>query len=320
MAGVSKIPRAFFWRRLHSFTGFFLTLFLIEHLLVNSQAALFFGDDGSGFVHAANAIKNLPYLPIIEIILLGIPILIHTVWGITYLYTGKLNSFPSDGTTPSLPEYSRNQAYSWQRITSWILLLALVLHIIHMRFVEYPAFAKVNGHKYYMVHLDRDEGLVALTRRLNVSLYDTQKIEKSKQTPYIFDEMNKHQSVENEENSSLIEEQIQKQQQAFISALERRPLKPGQVIAVAPDFGTAELLMVRETFKMPVMIALYTIFVLSACYHGFNGLWTFMVTWGVTLTQHSQKIMRHISTLLMLLIAFLGLSSIWATYWINLKQ
>ena len=32
----------------------------------------------------------------------------------------------------------------------------------------------------------------------------------------------------------------------------------GQWVAVAKDFGTADLLVVRETFKMPVMIALYT--------------------------------------------------------------
>lgn len=321
MAEVSKIPRAFFWRRLHSFTGFFLTLFLIEHLFVNSQASLFIGDDGSGFVHAANAIRNLPYLPIIETVLLGIPILIHTVWGIIYLRTGELNSFPTQGITPSLPEYSRNQAYSWQRITSWILLFLLAGHIIHMRFVEYPAFSRIDGHKYYMVRLNQDEGLIPLAQRLNVTLYDTQKVERGKQDPALFEEMNtSNQSIKNREHSSLIEAQIKQQQQSFISALERRPLKSGQVVAVAPDFGTAELLMVRETFKMPVMIVLYTILVLSACYHGFNGLWTFMITWGVTLTQRSQKIMRHISTVLMVMVAFLGLSAIWATYWINLKQ
>ena len=320
MAEVTKIPRAFFWRRLHSFTGFFLTLFLIEHLFVNSQAALFIGDDGSGFVHAANAIRNLPYLPIIEIVLLGIPILIHAAWGIAYLRTGELNSFPTQGTTPSLTEYPRNQAYSWQRITSWILLFLLAGHIIHMRFVEYPAFAKIDGHKYYMVHLDKDEGLITLAQRLNVSLYDGQEVEQGKQEPALFHEMNTHPLVKNSDHSALIEAQTQQQQQDFISALERRPLKSGQVVAVAPDFGTAELLMVRETFKMPVMIVLYTILVLSACYHGFNGLWTFMITWGITLTQRSQKIMRHISTFLMVLVAFLGLSAIWATYWINLKQ
>lgn len=35
------LPSAFIWRRAHSLTGLWLVLFLIEHLLTNSQAALF---------------------------------------------------------------------------------------------------------------------------------------------------------------------------------------------------------------------------------------------------------------------------------------
>ena len=309
MEETQKIPSAFIWRRLHSLTGIWLTLFLIEHLFVNSQAALFFGEDGSGFVDAVNSIKNLPYLPIIEILLLGVPIVVHAIWGIIYIRTGKMNSFRSDGSTPSLSEYPRNQAYSWQRITSWILLILLTGHIIHMRFIEYPSSARMDGQKLYMVRLDHDSGLNTLASRLNVKLYDNAKIEQAKQEP-----------LDKKASDDAIAAQQQTQHQDFIAALENRPLAAGQVVAVAPDFGTAELLMVRESFKMPIMIALYTIFVLSACYHGFNGLWTFLITWGVTLTVHSQKLMRRVSTFLMIVIAFLGLAAIWGTYWINLKQ
>src|ERR1700719_477349 len=81
------IPQAFIWRRAHSLTGLWLVLFLIEHLIVNSQAALFVGDNGNGFVNAVNSIKDLPYLPVIEIFLLGVPFLIHGLWGIKYLLT-----------------------------------------------------------------------------------------------------------------------------------------------------------------------------------------------------------------------------------------
>jgi len=102
--------------------------------------------------------------------------------------------------------------------------------------------------------------------------------------------------------------------------VETYPLKEGEVIAVTPSFGMAELLLVRDTFKIPLMIALYTIFVLTACYHGFNGLWTFMVKWGITLSEKSQSNMRKVSVALMILVAFWGLSAIWVTYWINLKN
>ena len=67
----------FFWRRMHSLTGGFLALFLFIHLFTNSQAVFFLGDDGKSFIHSVNEIKNLPYLPFIEIFLLATPILIH---------------------------------------------------------------------------------------------------------------------------------------------------------------------------------------------------------------------------------------------------
>lgn len=234
-----------------------MALYLFEHLLTNSQAALYLGEDGKGFIDAVNRIHALPFLGAIEIFLLGFPIAIHLIWGVLYLRTSKPNSFRSNGTSPEL-FYPRNRAYTWQRITSWILLFGLIGHVIHMRFVEYP---EVNG-KTYSVLLRKDPQLVDLARRLDFKLVG----------------------------------------------------QPGdQVLAVAKDFGTADLLVVRETFKMPVMVALYTIFVLSACFHGYNGLWTALITWGVALTERAQMWMRRLTVLLMLLVAFFGLSAIFGS-------
>lgn len=286
MKDSTAIPSAFIWKRLHSLAGLFLALYLFEHLLINSQAALLFGDDGSGFVEAVNAIHKIPYLPVLEIGLLGFPILLHAALGVRYLFTGVSNSSKSDGSTPYLP-YERNKAYTWQRITSWILLFGIAFHVIHMRIVEYPAIAKEDHKHFYMIRVDEDAGLASVAERLNVRLY------KQEQIPV---------------NSP------------WLAALEKKTLHPGEVIAVAPSFGTAELLMVRETFKMPVMIAIYTVFVLAACFHGFNGLWTFMISWGINLTQRSQRHMLVFCIFIMCLVAFFGLAAIWGTYWINLKQ
>ena len=74
-----KIPGAFIWRRLHSLLGLWLVIYLCEHLLVNSQAALFFHDDGYGFVTAVNKLEALPYLRVIELVFLGLPFLLHGV-------------------------------------------------------------------------------------------------------------------------------------------------------------------------------------------------------------------------------------------------
>ena len=287
MTDPTAIPAPFLWRRIHSLTGLFFTLYLIEHLLVNSQAALWVGDDGSGFVEAVNAIHRIPFLPFIELFLLGVPIALHTFLGVRYLLTAESNSSTTDGSKPSLPEYSRNKAYTWQRITSWILLFGLIFHVIHMRFVEYPASTKEGSEHLYMIRAQEDSGLRSLSKRLGVEILNSDEITESS---------------------------------PWYSSLQSKPLKPGEAIAIAPSFGTAELLIVRETFKMPLMIAIYTIFVLAACFHGFNGLWTFMISWGINLTQRSQRYMLGISYFLMLLVAFFGLAAIWGTYWINLKQ
>ena len=316
---------------MHSLTGLWLSIFLIEHLLTNSQAALWIGDDGSGFVRAVNFLKNLPYLQVIEVVLLGIPILIHMIWGIQYLRTSTPNAWSSDGSTTSLP-YKRNKAYSWQRITSWILLIGLIGHIVHMRFIEYPSHAERGSQKNYMVRLDLDAGLIPLAERLDVQLYDSNKIQVYKETlenegiDLKPEEATFVQSLRGiftkpttKDPNTLLMNQKQEQEQEWLKAVESRPLSEGQVVAVTKDFGTAELLVVRETFKWPFMMALYTIFVLAAVYHGYNGMWTFLITWGFTLTPRSQDLSRKFTNLLMLAIGFMGLIAIWGSYWINLK-
>lgn len=309
------IPSAFIWRRAHSFTGFWLVLFLMQHLLVNSQAALFIGDDGSGFVTAVNSIKDLPYLPVIEIFLLGVPFFIHGVWGIRYLMTGEANSFRTDGRTPSLPQYPRNHAYTWQRITSWILLFGILAHVIHMRFLQYPSSAQKGSEHFYMTRLNQDPGLYTLSKRLGFEIYDASQIQAIKQQIISAPPV-----IEGHSPQDLIAAQKRHEERAWLNAMEAKPLGQDQVMAVAGSFGIAELLMVRDAFKNPLIILLYTGLVLAACFHAFNGLWTFMITWGITLTAASQRLMRKLATGLMLLITFLGLAAIWGTYWINLLE
>ena len=67
------------------------------------------------------------------------------------------------------------------------------------------------------------------------------------------------------------------------------------------------------------MAVLYTIFVLAAAFHAFNGLWTSLITWGAMLSYQSQRAMIPICWLGVGLLAFLGLAAIWGSYWINLR-
>ncbi len=287
-ARIDTLPQAFIWRRLHSLTGLWLVLFLIEHLLTNSQAALLLGEGGKGFVRMVNALHNLPFLQAIEIVLLGIPIALHAIWGIRYLFTAKYNSFRTDGSLPFL-QYGRNHAYTWQRITSWILTILLTIHIVKFRFLEYPGSVnRAEAIPTYYVKVSMDKGLVKTTQRLGAALYDKE-------------------SIDNLTNGPLA------------NALGKVSLSPKDVIATAPDFGTVSLLTVRNTFKNPYWAVLYTLFVLCACFHAFNGLWTFLITWGWVIKVSSQKKGLRLALGLMAIITFLGLTAIWGSYFLHLQ-
>jgi succinate dehydrogenase / fumarate reductase cytochrome b subunit len=249
-------------------------LFLIEHLFTNSQAALWLGDNGKGFVRMVNALHNLPYLPVIEIVLLGVPILIHIVLGIKYLFTSKSNVFKGDGSKPYIPR-ARNYAYTLQRITSWILLIGVILHVYKFRFVDYPDAVTVHSETYYVIPVEVDPCLNNVADRLHVKL-------------------------------------LEREEAAWIK---KSKLKEHQVLAVAPDFGTATLFAVRDTFKHPIYLVLYTIFVLAACFHAFNGFWTFLISWGWILKMSAQRAWASVSVALMLLLTSLGLAAIWGSYW-----
>lgn len=266
---VVKWPRAFLFRRLHSLLGLWLVLYLFEHLLVNSQAAFLLQDDGSVFIRMVNQINSLPYLHAVEILFLGLPFFIHMAWGVRYIFTGKYNSFSTDGSAPALTMYKRNHAYTWQRITSWILLVGIIAHVVHMRFVEYPTIVYDGIKPTYTVRIHDDKALANFAQKLDVRLQtDTN----------------------------------------------------GMVLAAAPNAGTAFLLIVRDTFKSPWMVGLYALLVAAAVFHAFNGLWTFCISWGITLTRRSQKTMRRISNVFMVLVLLFGLMATLGTYIVTRMQ
>jgi len=271
MESHAAVSSAFIWRRVHSLMGFWLIIYVFEHLLVNSQAALWIGDDGHGFVRLVNSLESLPYLQVIETLLIGLPLAIHIVWGVGRIFQAKPNSKKTDGSAPSLGAYRRNRAYTWQRLTSWILLVGIIAHVIQMRFVEQPQKVQVDGKYQWEAKITFDEGLVTLAPRLGVEIGAASELSQP-------------------------------------------------ALALAPDMGTAMLLVVRETFKSPWQSVLYSIFVLAAAFHAFNGFWTFLITWGFLLSYRSQKAMIPFSVMGIGLLSFLGLAAIWGSYWINLRQ
>jgi succinate dehydrogenase / fumarate reductase, cytochrome b subunit len=302
--------------------GLWIVLFLFEHLLTNSQAALLLGDNARGFVEMVNTIHNLPYLQAIEIFLLGVPIALHAVLGIKYLFTAKFNR--------SMNQYGRNRAFTWQRITSWILLVGIILHVTKFRFINYPDSINLGNKQSYFVTVSVDKGLYTVASRLGVELYGPQQIQEQKaemesgsaeQTLIdVARSLPNKADYDAQEQMILTSAQDYEQKRAWLKVLEQQKVSLTEVVAVASDFGTATLLSVRDTFKSPIYVGLYTIFVLAACFHAFNGFWTFLITWGLVIKVSAQKGALRLAWGLMGLVAFLGLAAIWGTYFLNLRN
>ena len=329
-SAAQAVPRAFLVRRLHSISGLMLTIYLVEHLLTNSQAALWLGDDGVGFIQIVNLIHSLPYLQVLEWMLIGIPLIIHATLGIRVALQGRLNNFRTDGSKPALPQYARNQSYSWQRITSWILLVGIAAHTVHMRFVRQPDEIRNGVKANYLVRLEVDPGLYTVADRLQVALFGPAQIEEerrllSRQEQSVgFSTMAQQVAplppLEQRAIASRVETQHLETFQGYVRQLTEYDVRPDQTIAVTDNFGTAMLLVVRDCMKTIWICALYSLLVLAAAFHGYNGLWTFMITWGVVLKARAQRWAAHACMGLAALFAFLGLAAVWGTYWLNLYR
>ncbi len=121
-------------RRLHSLSGIMPAgAFLISHLTTNS--AILWGHangkwDGmhggaAEFQHEVSFIHSIPFLLLIEIFGLWIPIAFHALLGIYYARSGKSN-LASYG-------YGGNLRYSLQRISGYIGLIFILYHVATLR-------------------------------------------------------------------------------------------------------------------------------------------------------------------------------------------
>lgn len=318
------MKREFLMRRLHSLAGIAFLLFLVEHLFTNSQATLFLGDDGKGFIDQVNWIHSLPYLQVIEFSFIGLPLALHVWFGIERIHMAKINSIPSDGTAPSLP-LNRNIAFTWQRITSVLLIVGIGVHVYYMRFVKQPENVTYGVHNHFFVKLGVDSGLYTVAPRLDLMLFDKKMIddaeahlnEQSIQNPKgaLFNA-----PFYNRQLADTVKEErsLELEKELFHTMKGLNPAK-NQVVAHTTSFGTAILMMLRDTYKSVWMCVLYSFFVVIACFHACNGLWTFAITWGVTLSERSRVVVRLFSNLLMTLLIFFGMACIWGVYWINLR-
>lgn len=122
----------FLLRRLHSLTGIIpVGAFLLLHLYTNSLAAL----RAQKFDEHVRQLHELPYLLIVEIVFIFLPIAFHAAYGAFIATQGQSNA--------AQYWWMDNWRYTLQRVTAWIALVFIVVHLLHFRFAHWlgaPAY------------------------------------------------------------------------------------------------------------------------------------------------------------------------------------
>lgn len=70
--------------------------------------------------------------------------------------------------------------------------------------------------------------------------------------------------------------------------------------------------MMEKIVANPWMLGFYIVGILSATLHLSNGLWSFFVSWGITQSTHSQKVVTWITMAFFVILSIIGVSAILA--------
>jgi succinate dehydrogenase / fumarate reductase cytochrome b subunit len=64
---------------------------------------------------------------------------------------------------------------------------------------------------------------------------------------------------------------------------------------------------VGSTFAQPLIFLFYVIGVTGAAFHFGNGIWTFLITWGITIGERSQRISQIVTTAVSIALSATGI-------------
>lgn len=125
----------FLLRRLHSLTGVApIGVFLLVHLTTNSSVVWGMLNSGkyadvhagaATFQHEVSFIHSLPFLLLIEVFGLWLPIAFHSILGVYYAATSKPNN--------AHYRYQANWRYTLQRISGYVGVLFIFYHVATLR-------------------------------------------------------------------------------------------------------------------------------------------------------------------------------------------
>lgn len=70
--------------------------------------------------------------------------------------------------------------------------------------------------------------------------------------------------------------------------------------------------MMADILSSPFMLAFYIAGVIAATFHLSNGIWSFLVSWGITQTPRSQTIVTYVSIVIFLVLSVIGVQALFA--------
>ena len=122
-----RLSRTFVLRKLHQLSGIMpLGVFLLEHFYTSSKALYGQAD----FNSAVNDLQSIPYILLVEIGGIFIPLIYHAVYGLVITVEARPNNL-------NYP-YPRNWFYTIQRVTGIILFFFITFHVLNFRFGLIP--------------------------------------------------------------------------------------------------------------------------------------------------------------------------------------
>lgn len=109
-----------------------LGFFLLEHFYTNSKAI----SGPAAFNEAVKDLQTIPYILLIEIGGIFIPLIYHAVYGLVITVEARPNNLHYP--------YARNWFYTIQRVTGVILFFFILFHVLNFRFGMVPGLNTVS--------------------------------------------------------------------------------------------------------------------------------------------------------------------------------
>ena len=121
-----RLHDPYLWHRLHSASGIFpIGFFLLQHLIANSYALR-----GAGAYNTVIKVYGgLPFVAVLEIALIYVPILYHSIYGIWITAYGQANL--------GKYQYGRNWMYFLQRVSGVIAFFYIGYHVWNTSLQKY---------------------------------------------------------------------------------------------------------------------------------------------------------------------------------------